>query len=85
MTLQPAIIEKLSLTVNSIPVRLEHSVDPDGAFVFTGEILPAAVSGSFLRLVFSVPETIVPGTLDPDNQDPRRLGILLNWVKLQAG
>jgi len=65
-------------------VTLDHSVDPDGAFVFTGEISPAAVAGSFLRLVFYVPLTIVPGTVDPDNSDPRQLGILLNWVKLQA-
>ena len=85
MALRPTIIEELSLTVNNLPVRLDHSVDPEGAFVFTGEILPAAVSGPFLRLVFSVPETIVPGTVDSDNRDPRRLGILLNWVKLQAG
>ncbi len=84
MALQLEIIEQLSLTVNNIPVTLEHSVDPDGAFVFTGKIPPIAVSGFFLRLSFSVPFTIVPGSVDPNNQDPRQLGILLNWVKLRV-
>jgi hypothetical protein len=84
MALQPAIIEQLSLTLNNIPVELDYFVDPDGAFVFTGEIPSAAVSELFVRLVFSVPVTVVPGTVDPDNRDPRHLGILLNWVKLQA-
>lgn len=84
MALQPAIIEQLSLTLNDIPVALDHFVDPDGAFVFTGQVPSAALSVSFLRFVFSVPATIVPGTLDPANRDPRHLGILLNWVKLQA-
>jgi hypothetical protein len=84
MALQPAIIEQLLLTVNNIPVVLDHSVDPDGAFVVTSEIPPAAVSGSFLRLVFSVPMTVRPCTVDPGNLDSRQLGILLNWVKLQA-
>jgi hypothetical protein len=84
MALKFEIIEQLSLTVNNIPVTLAYSVDSDGAFIFTGEIPPTAVSGLFLRLSFSVPLTIVPGTVDPDNRDPRQLGILLNWVKLQA-
>jgi len=84
MALHPVIIEQLSLTVNSIPMTLNHSVDSDGAFIFTGDIPPTAISGRFLRLVFIIPMTIVPGSVDKSNHDPRQVGFLLNWIKLQS-
>ena len=82
--LQPEIIEQLSLNINDFPVPLIHREDPDGSYVFTSVIPPDAVSGQFLKLVFMVPMTVLPRTVDPGNLDTRHLGILLNWVKLKS-
>jgi tRNA (mo5U34)-methyltransferase len=84
MTIKSDIIEKLALKVNGIPVTLQFQNDPQGAFVFTGRLPAKAISGSFLRLVFSVPYTLAPCDITLDNKDSRLLGFLLNWLKLEA-
>ena len=78
------IIEGLSLTVNGTPIEIQFTTDPQGHFLFSGEISPQAISGPFLRLIFSVPGTVSPNSLDEHNKDNRSLGIALNWVELQA-
>ena len=84
MTIKSEIIQKLSLKVNDIPITLQYQNDFQGAFVFTGKLPANAISGPFLRLVFSVPYTITPCDITLDNKDSRLLGFLLNWLKLEA-
>ena len=84
MTIKSEIIQKLSLKVNDIPITLKYQNDFQGAFVFTGKLPANAISGPFLRLVFSVPYTITPCDITLDNKDSRLLGFLLNWLKLEA-
>lgn len=82
--LHPSIIDDLSLTANDVPVVLSHSMRKDGSFIFTGEIHRKAIAGPFIRLVFTVPETVTPNSVDANNGDTRLLGIPLNWVKLET-
>ncbi len=82
MVLHSTIIEALSLTINDLPVKLKCDRQHDGSYIFTGEIPADSLVGPFIRLIFSVPQTIAPSSLDPNNKDVRQLGILLNWVKL---
>jgi hypothetical protein len=84
MVLASDIIERLSLTINNVSITLQSTTDAQDAFIFTGDIPTQAIKRSFLRLVFSVPRTIAPYDITPDNQDARQLGILLNWVKLES-
>jgi hypothetical protein len=84
MVLAPDSIEKLSLTVNHTPITLQRKTDPKGAFIMSGNIPSQIISGPFLHLVFSVPRTLAPCDVIPDNKDARQLGILLNWVKLES-
>lgn len=84
MVLERDIIDKLSLTINHVPIRLQRKTDARGAFIFTGNVPPPAATGPFLHLVFSVPQTIAPCDITPDNKDARQLGILLHWVKLEC-
>ncbi len=84
MTLAPEILEKLSLTINNTPITLQKVTDARGAFIFTGNVHPQAITGPFLHLVFSVPRTIAPCDIRPDNKDARQLGFLLKWVKLEC-
>lgn len=84
MAIQIENIRKLSLKVNNIPINLNYGSDSMGAYIFTGVLPPEAISGSFLRFVFWVPSTIAPKDISKDNQDPRKLGFLLNWLKLEA-
>lgn len=84
MALRPNVLDALSLTANSIPVPLLREPQSNGSYVFKGSIPPQAIVGSFIKLVFSIPETVAPCSIDPRNNDARLLGILLNWVKLIA-
>lgn len=84
MALEHDSIKNLSLTINNVIIRLQCKTDARGAFIFTGDVPPQAVTGPFLHLVFSVPRTIAPCDITPDNKDARQLGILLNWVKLEC-
>jgi hypothetical protein len=84
MALHPATIKQLSLTVDSIQMIRDHSVDSEEAFIFTGDIPLTAFPRRFLRLVFIVPMTIVADSKYPSNHDPRQVGFLLNCVKLQS-
>jgi len=83
MALQPEIINGLSITVNGVLVDLRCETDARRAFIFTGQVPAHAISGPFVRLVFSVPQTIAPCAIDTNNGDSRQLGILLNWIKLE--
>jgi len=83
MAMDQKVIEQLALTIDALPVQLQYSRDAAGAFIFSGWV-PREVSGAFLRMVFSVPETIAPHDLDSSNEDTRPLGILLNWVRLEV-
>jgi len=84
MGIKSEILDNLSLTVNNIPIILRYKKDPKGGFVFTGSIPQNAASSLFLRLEFSVPYAVAPCDITTDNKDPRPLGFLLNWVKLEA-
>lgn len=84
MVLTPEVIEKLNLTINNIPITLQKSTDVRGTFTFTGSVPSQAMSDPFLHLVFSVPHTIAPCDIAPDNKDARPLGFLLKWVKLEC-
>ena len=78
------IIEGLSLTINGIPIEIQFTTDPEGRFVFSGDVPRQAISGPFFRLIFSVPKTVTPHSLDQNNVDCRSLGIALNWINLQS-
>lgn len=82
MAIQPDIIRGLALTANGLPVELQYVNDSDGAFIFSGEIPAEAMSGPFIRLIFSVPGTTAPCSVDSANQDERPVGFLLNWIEL---
>ena len=84
MALQPDILDGLTLTANDAPVTLTRATDADGATVFAGTISAEAISKPFLRLVFSVPRTVTPCSVNPNNRDERPLGMLLNWMKLEG-
>lgn len=84
MVLAPDSIEKLCLTVNHTPITLQCKTDSRGAFIMSGNIPSQIISGPFLHLVFSIPHTLAPCDVIPNNQDTRQLGILLNWVKLES-
>ena len=84
MALQPDILDGLKLTANGAPTTLTRVKDTDGAAVFSGTIPAEATTEPFVRLVFSVPRTVTPRSVLPDNLDERQLGILLNWVKLEG-
>lgn len=84
MALQPGNLDELSITANSMPVKLRRELQVNKSYVFTGDIPPQAITGPFIQLVFSIPETIAPCSIDPNNGDTRLLGILLNWVRLIA-
>lgn len=84
MVLDQEIVEKLSLTINNVPVYIQHKQSADGTFIFRGQVPSQATSQPFLHFVFSIPKTIAPYDVDPSNKDARHLGFLLNWVKLDT-
>ena len=83
LALSPEIIDGLILSVDGYPVYFEYTQDTKWAYIFKSQIQNYAPDLSFVRLLFKVPKTIKPNTVNSENQDPRSLGILLNWVKIQ--
>ena len=82
--MSPALLDGLALLVNEQPIALTRSDTPSG-ITFEGEI-PAtawnAQSPHLTRLTFILPYTSAPSDRDTSSGDTRRLGIALNWVKL---
>lgn len=83
--LRDEILFGLEVTINGHPIALTyHPAKQGGGFEFEG-IIPSAViprNRYFSTLVFSVPETIPPRELDPQNPDTRPLGVALSWLDI---
>jgi len=80
----PKILDSLTLTANGFFISLTRLASGNTA-IFEG-FIPADrsdPSGSFVRLVFDVDQTLAPCSLDPQSDDDRLVGIALNWIELK--
>ena len=80
----PDVLESLRLEVNGQPVPLAPRPDESGT-LFDGRIPRDALARSPgpVRLTFLVSRTVEPRSFDPDNVDPRRLGLAFNWIEVR--
>lgn len=78
--LEPDALAALTLAVNDRRVALRAWHDHAGATIYAGRIPQATLASEmpFARLAFSIPRTAATGKPG----DPRRLGLLFNWIEI---
>jgi hypothetical protein len=78
------VMRSLQVRVDGVPIHLKRHHDVQQGMIFQGEIAQASLQPAlpYLEIQFSVSRTYYPAEIDPDNPDPRRVGIMLNWVKI---
>lgn len=79
--LSPEIIDGLTLFVDNQLCSLEY-LFVDSTYIFR-TVIKNPSHAPFVRMLFKIPNTIVPSEVNWQNQDKRSLGFLLNWIKVK--
>jgi hypothetical protein len=77
------ILDSLRLSVNGIDVPLERRARAEGD-LFSGIIPASAYKGrsDLLEFAFQTSSVIRPSAIDPNNSDPRQLGLSFDWLNV---
>jgi len=83
-TIDPLILNNLRLEVNGIPVEIILKQNQDGKKIYQGVAKAEKTQNklNFLRLEFQVIKTISPNSIDQKSNDHRKIGIALEWIKI---
>jgi hypothetical protein len=77
------VVDTLTLEVNGEPVELTRSPGLNYRVIVPANIL--AKTGGEVQLTFKLAKVVLPSTVDPNNKDPRTLGVSFNFIKVLAG
>ncbi|MCU0464534.1 MAG: sulfotransferase family protein, partial [Anaerolineae bacterium] len=83
--LQDDILYALQISVNGHPIALTyHPATMGGGFEVEGVIPSTAIPQNryFSAITFSIPYTISPHDLNPQDEDSRQLGVALAWLEV---
>ena len=84
-SLLPEILNSLTLSVNSQPIPLTQTRDPNGGIIVTGTIPQAAVAldPTNTLLEFHTDKVVSPKSLGV-SANPQLLGIQIDWLQIDA-
>jgi hypothetical protein len=84
-TMSPDILRSLTLRVNDQPIPLSASNEPDGGTIFHGTIPQSALAADARTTIldFHINRTLIPKLVLPYSEDPRSLGLALDWLVIR--
>ncbi len=80
-SLTKAVLDSLKVAINGHAIGTRVTLQADGSYLYEARIPKRDLADGFARLMLTVSQTVEVRSVQPDSIDPRKLGVVLTWIK----